>query len=170
MHYADFVHLHNHTQYSLLDGANKVKDIVKVAQKFNMPALALTDHGNMFGAIEFYQEARKQGVKPLLGCEVYVAEESRFDRSSARGQNRTYHLVLLYRKAGRDDDARGEFQRVKGFDPKVADQITREYQVDESEAHADTRAFINTLLERGLLRLSNQPLPSRAESAPGKGG
>jgi DNA polymerase-3 subunit alpha len=95
MHYADFVHLHNHTQYSLLDGANKIKDLVGVAKKFNMPALALTDHGNMFGAIEFYQEARKQGVKPLLGCEVYVAEESRFDKSSVRGQNRTYHLVLL---------------------------------------------------------------------------
>ncbi len=95
MHYADFVHLHNHTQYSLLDGANKVKDLVKAAHKFNMPALAITDHGNMFGAIEFYQEARKQGVKPILGCEVYVAEESRFDRNAARGQNRTYHLVLL---------------------------------------------------------------------------
>jgi len=95
MHYADFVHLHNHTQYSLLDGANKISDLVKVAQQMKMPAFAVTDHGNMFGAIEFYQAALKQGVKPIIGCEVYVAEESRFDRSSVRGQNRTYHLVLL---------------------------------------------------------------------------
>ena len=97
MHYADFVHLHNHTQYSLLDGANKIGQIVDTAKRMNMPALAITDHGNLFGAIEFYKEAQKQGVKPIIGCEVYVAEHSRFDRSGVRGQNRTYHLVLLCR-------------------------------------------------------------------------
>lgn len=92
---ADFVHLHNHTQYSLLDGANKVSDLLKLAKKMKMPAMAITDHGNMFGAIDFYRTAQKAGVKPIIGCEVYVAEHSRFDRSPVRSQNRTYHLVLL---------------------------------------------------------------------------
>lgn len=91
----DFVHLHNHTQYSLLDGANKVSDLLDMARQMKMPAMAITDHGNMFGAIDFYQTAKKVGVKPIIGCEVYVAEHSRFDRSPVRGQNRTYHLVLL---------------------------------------------------------------------------
>jgi DNA polymerase-3 subunit alpha len=95
MHFADFVHLHNHTQYSLLDGANKIDELVETVHRMKMPAVAITDHGNMFGAIEFYKAARKQGVKPIIGCEVYVAENSRRDRSAARGSNRTYHLVLL---------------------------------------------------------------------------
>jgi DNA polymerase-3 subunit alpha len=92
---ADFVHLHNHTQYSLLDGANKVSDLLNMAKEMDMPAMAMTDHGNMFGAVDFYQTAKRVGVKPIIGCEVYVAEHSRFDRSSTRGQNRTYHLILL---------------------------------------------------------------------------
>jgi DNA polymerase-3 subunit alpha len=95
MSFADFVHLHNHTQYSLLDGANKIPELLATVHDMNMPAVAITDHGNMFGAIEFYQKAQKAGVKPIIGCEVYVAEESRFERTDARGQNRTYHLVLL---------------------------------------------------------------------------
>jgi len=95
MPFADFVHLHNHTQYSLLDGANKIGDLLATAREMEMPALAMTDHGNMFGAVEFYQKAQKVGVKPILGCEIYVAENSRFDRSEAKAGNRTYHLVLL---------------------------------------------------------------------------
>ena len=95
MSFADFVHLHNHTQYSLLDGANKIPDLLRTVHDLNMPALAITDHGNMFGAIEFYQKAQKAGVKPIIGCEVYVAEESRFERTDTRATNRTYHLVLL---------------------------------------------------------------------------
>ena len=90
----NFVHLHNHSEYSLLDGAAKITDMVKTAKKMGMEALAITDHGSMYGAIEFYQAARDAGIKPLLGCEVYVSPGSRFDRSTNRDDD-AYHLVLL---------------------------------------------------------------------------
>lgn len=73
MQHANFVHLHCHTQYSLLDGAIRVGDLVNRASEYRMPAMAVTDHGNMFGALEFYSKARAAGVKPIIGCEVYVA-------------------------------------------------------------------------------------------------
>ena len=84
---SDFVHLHAHSEYSMLDGANRIADLVRAAKSQNMSALALTDHGAMHGCVEFYKEARKQGVKPILGCEVYVTTGSRHDRtpSSAGG-------------------------------------------------------------------------------------
>jgi DNA polymerase-3 subunit alpha len=91
-----FVHLHNHTQYSLLDGACRIDDILQTASGMNMPAVAMTDHGNMFGAIEFYRKAGKYNIKPIIGIETYVAPESRFDKTSNRGLADTnYHLVLL---------------------------------------------------------------------------
>jgi DNA polymerase III subunit alpha len=90
---ADFVHLHLHSQYSLLDGANRLEDVIGAAAGAGMPAMALTDHGNMFGAIQFYNLARKAGVKPILGIEAYVAQGSRFDRTPGRGTSN--HLVLL---------------------------------------------------------------------------
>ena len=74
---ADFVHLHNHSEYSLLDGATRIEAMVKQAAEFGMPALAITDHGNMFGAVKFYKEAQKVGVKPIIGAEVYVAPGDR---------------------------------------------------------------------------------------------
>ncbi|RKY74170.1 MAG: DNA polymerase III subunit alpha [Candidatus Latescibacterota bacterium] len=93
-----FVHLHNHTMYSLLDGALRIDEMVKVAKGWGMPALAITDHGNMFGAIEFYRKAQKAGLKPIIGCEVYVAIEGRFKRQAAWGiADGATHLVLLAR-------------------------------------------------------------------------
>ena len=89
-----FVHLHVHSEYSLLDGAGRVKDLVRAAGEMGMPALALTDHGVMYGAVEFYQAARAAGVKPIIGCEVYVAPRSRHDREPRRDDYQ-YHLVLL---------------------------------------------------------------------------
>jgi DNA polymerase-3 subunit alpha len=77
-----FVHLHLHTQYSLLDGANKVADLMPRVAALGMPAVAMTDHGNMFGAVDFYKTAESAGVQPIIGCEVYVAPRSRFDKSS----------------------------------------------------------------------------------------
>lgn len=91
----DFIHLHNHTDYSLLDGAITIKSLVKQAKAFGMPAVAMTDHGNMFGAIEFYQTAIKEGIKPIVGQEFYVAPASRFDRKT--DGDKSYHLVLLAR-------------------------------------------------------------------------
>ncbi len=94
-----FVHLHVHTQYSLLDGANKIDALVHKAKSEGMPAIAMTDHGNMFGAIEFYKKASAAGIKPIIGCEVYVAPKSRFDKGVSRTEDfetgGNYHLILL---------------------------------------------------------------------------
>ena len=90
-----FTHLHVHTEYSLLDGSNKIKEYVARVKELGMNSAAITDHGVMFGCIDFYKEARAQGIKPILGCEVYVAPGSRFDRETSRGEDRYYHLVLL---------------------------------------------------------------------------
>ncbi|MBW1678727.1 MAG: DNA polymerase III subunit alpha [Deltaproteobacteria bacterium] len=95
MKHADFVHLHLHTQYSLLDGAIRLKELFERARTCHMPALAITDHGNMFGAIEFYQTAYKYGIKPIIGCEVYVAPESRFEKEARITSEAFFHLVLL---------------------------------------------------------------------------
>jgi DNA polymerase-3 subunit alpha len=90
-----FVHLHTHSDYSLLDGAQRISKLVQRARELEMPALALTDHGNLFGAIEFYKSARKAGVQPILGCEAYVSYGSRLEKP--RSPNDYYHLVLLVR-------------------------------------------------------------------------
>src|SRR5437870_3647659 len=89
-----FVHLHLHTEYSLLDGAIRMKELMKKAAEFKMPAVAITDHGNLFGAIEFYQEATRAGVKPIIGCEAYIAPGSHKDRSGSR-RDGAYHFTLL---------------------------------------------------------------------------
>ena len=90
-----FVHLHVHSQYSLLDGANRIDDLVVRARDHQMSALALTDHGNLFGAVQFYQEARKAGIKPIIGVEAYIAPRSRLDRESYGVHHGSYHLILL---------------------------------------------------------------------------
>ncbi|MFH1655482.1 MAG: DNA polymerase III subunit alpha [Candidatus Omnitrophota bacterium] len=93
--HADFVHLHVHTQYSLLDGACKIDELLKLTNHFKIPALAITDHGNMFGAIEFYLEAIHQGIKPIIGVETYVAPASRLDKTYKNSSEAANHLVLL---------------------------------------------------------------------------
>lgn len=96
MKYANFVHLHTHSQYSLLDGACRLDSVIELAKSFKMPALAITDHGNMFGAIEFYKKASRAGVKPIIGTEAYVAAGSRFDKKPhGTYPNGGFHMVLL---------------------------------------------------------------------------
>lgn len=90
-----FTHLHVHTQYSLLDGSSKIKEITKRAKELGMDSLAITDHGVMYGVIEFYEAARAEGIKPILGCEVYVAPGSRFDKGAGQSEDKYNHLVLL---------------------------------------------------------------------------
>lgn len=92
-----FVHLHCHSEYSLLDGANRIGDLIKRAQEFEQPAIALTDHGCMFGAWLFQEQAKKAGIKPIIGMEAYVAPGSRHERTKAKGEKGYYHLVLLAR-------------------------------------------------------------------------
>ena len=89
-----FTHLHVHTGYSLLDGSCKIKEIISRAKELNMTSLAITDHGVMYGVIDFYKEAKAQGIKPILGCEVYVSPSSRFEKQAKQG-DRYYHLILL---------------------------------------------------------------------------
>lgn len=91
----EFTHLHVHTGYSLLDGAAKIKDLVHRAKELGYDSLAITDHGVMYGVIEFYEACMAEGIKPILGCEVYVSPGSRFDREVGKGDERYYHLVLL---------------------------------------------------------------------------
>ena len=89
----NFVHLHVHTEYSLLDGASRIEDLIIKTKKLNMDSIAITDHGNMFGVINFYKAAKKHGIKPIIGCEVYIAPKSRFERET--GGRVMYHLILL---------------------------------------------------------------------------
>ncbi len=95
MKHSYFVHLHLHTQYSLLDGAIKIEELIKAIRDFKMPAVAITDHGNMFGAIEFYSKALKAGIKPIIGCELYLSKGSRFDKQPKGLSDNTFHLILL---------------------------------------------------------------------------
>ena len=92
---AQFVHLHLHTQYSLLDGANQIDPLVRQVKAFHMPAVAMTDHGNMFGAVEFYQKTQAAGIIPIIGCEAYMAPGNRKSREGGLAHNDYYHLILL---------------------------------------------------------------------------
>ena len=89
-----FVHLHTHSHYSLLDGLSRIDNLLKRAKEIGMEAIALTDHGNMYGAIEFYTKAKALGIKPILGCEVYLAKRTRTDRDPKLDAD-YYHLILL---------------------------------------------------------------------------
>ena len=89
-----FTHLHVHTQFSLLDGSSRIVELIGRAKELGMDSLAITDHGVMYGVIDFYKEAVKQGIKPIIGCEVYVAPGSRFDKDKS-DENKYYHLILL---------------------------------------------------------------------------
>jgi DNA polymerase-3 subunit alpha len=95
--HADYVSLHLHTEYSLLDGAIRIKELVERAKHFKMPAITMTDHGSLFGAVEFYKQVTKAGIKPIIGCEVYVAPGSRLDRGGSENDETAFHLILLAR-------------------------------------------------------------------------
>ncbi|MGA1861630.1 PHP domain-containing protein [Deferribacter thermophilus] len=91
----DFVHLHLHTQYSLLDGAIHISELMKKLKENGSKAVAITDHGTMYGIVDFYNQALNHGIKPIIGCEVYVAPDSRFNKNYDKKEDKNYHLVLL---------------------------------------------------------------------------
>ena len=126
----DFVHLHVHSEYSLLDGACKVKDLVTQAKEMNFPAIAVTDHGVMYGVVDFYKEAKKQGIKPIIGCEVYVAPRSRADKVHGIDSN-NFHLILLCKnKIGYDNLIKMVSQAwTEGFyrKPRVDHELLEKY-------------------------------------------
>src|SRR6476659_4228541 len=98
MSHAEFVHLHLHSEYSLLDGACRLDKLMEKAHELKFPALALTDHGVLSGAIDFYQQARDKGIKPIIGCEVYVAPGSRHEKKTGNGTRDVYHHLVLLAK------------------------------------------------------------------------
>src|SRR5437867_7933389 len=98
MSHADFVHLHLHSEYSLLDGACRLDRLMEKAHALKFPALAITDHGYLYGALDFYQAARDKGIKPIIGCEVYVAPGSRLEKKTAAGGRDVYHHLVVLAK------------------------------------------------------------------------
>ena len=126
-----FTHLHVHTEYSLLDGSSKIEEITKRAAELNMDSLAITDHGVMYGVIDFYRAAKANGIKPILGCEVYVAPGSRFDKEAGAGEDRYYHLILL----AENNEGYANLMKIvsKGFvegfyyKPRVDYEVLRKY-------------------------------------------
>jgi DNA polymerase-3 subunit alpha len=125
-----FIHLHNHTEYSLLDGASRINELVAVAKQEGMDALAITDHGVMYGVIPFVEEATREGIKPIIGVEFYLAPRSRFDRTSSKGES-NYHLLLL---AENNEGYRNLMKLVTKsyfdgyyYKPRIDKEVLREY-------------------------------------------
>lgn len=153
----EFTHLHVHTEYSLLDGSSKIKELVHRAKELGMDSLAITDHGVMYGAIEFYKAALAEGINPILGCEVYVAPGSRFDREVAKGaedDSRYHHLVLL---AENDEGYQNLVKIVsKGFTegfyykPRVDYKVLRTYSKGVIALSACLAGVVPYFLRRGL--------------------
>lgn len=150
----EFAHLHVHTEYSLLDGSNKIKEYVARVKALGMNSAAITDHGVMYGVIDFYREAKKAGIKPILGCEVYVAPNSRFDREVTGGEDRYYHLVLL----AENNTGYANLMKIvsKGFvegyyyKPRVDKFVLREYHEGIIALSACLAGEVQRYLTKGL--------------------
>ena len=149
-----FTHLHVHTEYSLLDGSCKIKELVARAKELGMDSMAITDHGVMYGVIDFYRAAREVGIKPIIGCEVYVTSGSRFDRETAGGEDRYYHLVLL----AENNQGYQNLMKIvsKGFvdgfyyKPRVDYEVLREYSEGIIALSACLAGEVQRLVSRGL--------------------
>ena len=149
-----FTHLHVHTEYSLLDGSSKIKELAARAKELGMDSMAITDHGAMYGVIDFYRAAREAGIKPIIGCEVYVAPGSRFDRENVHGEDRYYHLVLL----AENNEGYQNLMKIvsKGFvdgfyyKPRVDEEVLREYHEGIIALSACLAGEVPKFLERGL--------------------
>ena len=148
----EFVHLHLHSQYSLLDGTIKIKDLVRKVAELRMPAVAVTDHGGMMGTIDFYEKANQAGIRPIIGCEVYVAPGSRHEKKPVQGEEKSYHLILLAESAqGYKNLIRlVSMGHVEGFyyKPRVDREILREY----SEGLIATSACLQGEIPRTLMQ------------------
>ncbi len=167
-----FVHLHTHTEYSLLDGSNKIKEYVSRVKELGMNAAAITDHGVMFGVIEFYKAAKAADINPIMGCEVYVAPGSRFDRETVHGEDRYYHLVLL----AENDKGYGNLMKIvsKGFvegyyyKPRVDMEVLQEYHEGIIALSACLAGEVQRYLVRGQYEEA-KAIAYRYEACFGKG-
>ena len=148
-----FTHLHVHTEYSLLDGSNKIKEYVSRVRELGMDSAAITDHGVMYGAIEFYKECLDQGIRPILGCEVYVAPGSRFDREQGANDDRYYHLVLLAENNTGYDNLKKIVSRgfTEGYyyKPRIDLELLREYHEGIIASSACLAGEVSRNLARG---------------------
>ncbi|MDD5426190.1 MAG: DNA polymerase III subunit alpha [candidate division Zixibacteria bacterium] len=154
MKYANFVHLHTHSQYSLLDGACRIEQVVELAKEYKMPALAITDHGNMFGAIEFYKKAARTGVKPIIGCEAYIASGSRFEKKPSNlYPDGGFHLLLLVKDlTGYKNLMKlASFAYLEGFyhRPRMDKELLKQYAEGLIATSACLKGEINWHLLRG---------------------
>ena len=149
-----FTHLHVHTEYSLLDGSSKIGELAARAKELGMDSMAITDHGVMYGVIDFYRAARAAGVKPIIGCEVYVSPGSRFDRETVHGEDRYYHLVLL----AENNTGYQNLMKIvsKGFvdgfyyKPRIDEEVMREYHEGTIALSACLAGEVPRYLEKGL--------------------
>ncbi len=150
-----FTHLHVHTEYSLLDGSNKIKEYVKRVKELGMDSAAITDHGVMYGVIDFYRAAREEGINPILGCEVYVAPNSRFDKELTGGEDRYYHLVLL----AENNTGYANLMKIvsRGFTegyyykPRVDMEVLREYHEGIIALSACLAGEVQRYITKGLI-------------------
>ena len=149
-----FTHLHVHTEYSLLDGSSKIKEITKRAAELGMDSLAITDHGVMYGVIDFYKAAREAGIKPVLGCEVYVAPGSRFDKEAGTGEDKYNHLVLLAENNTGYQNLMKIVSRgfTEGFyyNPRVDKELLREFHEGIIATSACLAGEVQRYLARGM--------------------
>ena len=150
----NFTHLHVHTEYSLLDGSNKIKEYVARVKELGMDSAAITDHGVMYGVIDFYRAAREAGINPILGCEVYVAPGSRFEKDTGTGEDRYYHLVLL----AENNKGYSNLMKIvsKGFvegfyyKPRVDMELLQEYHEGIIALSACLAGEVSRYLTRGM--------------------
>ncbi|MCR5797114.1 MAG: DNA polymerase III subunit alpha [Eubacterium sp.] len=150
----NFTHLHVHTEYSLLDGASKIKELVARAKELGMDSLAITDHGVMYGVIDFYRAAKAEGIKPIIGCEIYVSPGSRFDRELSKGDDRYNHLVLL----AENDKGYHNLMKIvsKGFTegfyykPRVDYEVLEQYHEGIIATSACLAGAVASRLARGM--------------------
>ena len=151
-----FTHLHVHTEYSLLDGSSKIGELAARAKELGMDSMAITDHGVMYGVIDFYRAARAAGIKPIIGCEVYVSPGSRFDRETVHGEDRYYHLVLL----AENNTGYQNLMKIvsKGFvdgfyyKPRIDEEVMREYHEGIIALSACLAGEVPRYLEKGLYK------------------
>ena len=150
----NFTHLHVHTEYSLLDGSNKIKECILRVKELGMDSVAITDHGVMFGVIDFYRAAKAEGIRPILGCEVYVAPNSRHDRELGSNEDRYYHLVLL----AENNEGYNNLMKIvsKGFTegyyykPRVDMEVLEQYHEGVIALSACLAGEVQRYLNRGF--------------------
>lgn len=167
-----FVHLHVHTEYSLLDGSNKIKEYVKRVKELGMNSAAITDHGVMHGVIDFYKTAKAEGINPILGCEVYVAPNSRFDKELTGGEDRYYHLILL----AENNEGYANLMKIvsKGFTegyyykPRVDMEVLRTYHRGIIALSACLAGEVQRYIQKGMT-LEAEQAAKRYEECFGKG-